>query len=72
MSFHRIRDPGAPSISPTAMDECELVHISRKRVIAVGGPIASPCKAMMHRHYCEKKRLMYDAKQMFMHMKDQA
>jgi hypothetical protein len=40
MSFHRIRDPGALSISPAAKDECELVHISRKRLIAVGGPIA--------------------------------
>ena len=54
------------------MDECELVHISRKRLIAVGGPIASPCKAMMHRRYCEKKLLLSDAKQMFMQMKDQA
>jgi hypothetical protein len=35
MSFHRIRDPGALSISPTAKDECELVHISRKRLLIV-------------------------------------
>jgi hypothetical protein len=43
--FHRIRDPGALSISPAALDECDLVHISRKRLIAVGGSIAALAKA---------------------------
>ena len=39
MSFHRLRDPGALSISPAAKDECELAHISRKRLIIVRDPI---------------------------------
>lgn len=38
--FHRVPHPVLGPIASTAMDDCELVHISRKRLIAVDDLIA--------------------------------